>query len=43
MVLLELETQIIIAARLDYLPRVAGRRLYKLARRLEPAVAVFAE
>jgi len=42
-VLLEIETQIIIAARLDYLPRVAGRRLYKLARRLEAAVAVFAE
>lgn len=41
--LLEIETQIIVAARLEYLPRVAGRRLYKLARRLKPAVAVLAE
>ena len=41
--LLELETQVIVAARLEYLPRAAGQRLYKLVRRLEPAVAVFAE
>lgn len=41
--LLEIETQIIIAARLEYLPREAARRLYRLVRKLEPAVAVLAE
>jgi four helix bundle protein len=41
--LLELETQIIVAARLEYLPRAVGQRLYKLVRKLEPAVAVFPE
>lgn len=39
----EIETQIIVAARLEYLPRSLGRWLYKLVRKLEPAVAVLAE
>ena len=30
--LLEIETQIIVAARLEYLPKPAARRLYRLAR-----------
>ena len=30
--MIEIETQIIVAARLDYLPKPAARRLYKLAR-----------
>lgn len=41
--LLELETEIVVAARLEYLPRATGQRLYKLVRKLKPAVAVFAE
>lgn len=45
--LAEIETEIVIAARLDYLQKPAARRLYKLARAaakaLESAVAMFAE
>jgi four helix bundle protein len=36
--LLEIETQIVVAARLDYLPRQAARRLYRLARAAAKAI-----
>ena len=38
--LIEVETQIIVAARLDYLPKPAARRLYRLARAAVKALEV---
>jgi four helix bundle protein len=35
--LLEIETQLIVAARLEYLPKEAARRLYRLARAVAKA------